>query len=320
MLIGTRYNTPPEDALFVIIMGQSNAAGYDVRARLANTDYNYQGIADGFPTVRAAEPQYVSSGVVPGVEIYFKTNDPADDQSLDDGSWQPLELGVNNCQNSGAWEAVGFDLSLCTKLNEYTGKTIYLIKCAYPGTALTSTITPNNPPGNWNNTNREDFINYYASRALRDFRIANPTLRPKLLAINWWQGEHDAMNAISKATYKTQFASFKTYIETNLRTMFVTDNDALPIWNLVKLHFRVDADEAVINDALTELVAENDGFYLIESANYPRTENLTAQEASPITVGDPNSAGGSDNNHNSYITQLSVGELIFDNIITAGLI
>lgn len=319
MLIGTRYNTPPTEAPFVIILGQSNAVGYTVRQRLANTSYNYQGIAAGYPAVRVAQPQYAQT-TVPGVKTYWKTNNPATDQSLNDGSWQDLTLGVNNCQNSGAFEGVGPELSLCTNLHQYTGKTVWLLKCAYPGTALTSTITPSNPPGNWNNTNRVIFIEYFVKRALTSFRAANPTLRPFLAAIHWHQGEHDAMNNISKATYKTQFASLRTYLENELFAQFVTPKDRKPIWNIVKLKFFENAAEGIINDALAEIVAEHDRSYLIDCTSYPQGDALTAGQASPINVGDPNSAGGNDNNHQSYIAQLAIGELAFDNLISADIL
>lgn len=321
-LLGSRYGTPPEEALFVFSNGQSNAVGYDVMERLANDDYNYKGISTGYPTQRSGQEQYPMSGVVPGVFIYFKTDDPADDQSLDDGSWQPLELGVNNCQNSGDFNGIGPDLSMCIKLHEYTGKDIYLIKCAYPGTALASSVTPTNPPGNWNNTNREIFINYFVKPALADFRAANPTIRPRLLAFNWWQGEHDALNSISTAGYKVHHNTLAAYWEEEVLGQFVTTTTQLPIWNLTKLRFRENAAEDDINDALTELVAEHSRYYLVDCSPYPQTEELTADEAAPIavsTVGN-NSAGREDDNHNSYIAQLAVGELWAQNIIDAGLV
>lgn len=321
-LIGTRLAPHTDDALFVILLGQSNAAGYDVMERLANANYNYKGISLLYPAQRVAQAQYTASGVVPGVMVYFKTDNPSTNQALDDGSWQPLELGVNNVQNSGAFNGVGTELALCTQLHEYTGKTIYLIKCAYPATGLASSINPPGVPGNWNNTNREIFINYFVTRALRDFRIANPTLRPRLLCLNWWQGEHDALNSISTAGYKVHHNTLSAYIEREIFSQFVTTTSARPIWNLVKLRFHETAAETNINTALTELVSENARYHLVDCAPYPKTKELTSGEASPVSVNisGNNSAGRQDDNHQSYIAQLAVGEIMAQNIIDAGLV
>lgn len=322
MLIGTRYNEEPEDALFVFDNGQSNADGFDVMERLANTDWNYKGIADEWPSERDGQDQYAVSGVVPGVMIYAGSNDPSTDQSLDNRTWQPFELGVNNCQNSGAFNGIGHALSLCTKLHEYTGKTIWLVKCAYPGTALASSITPLNPPGNWNNTNREIFIEYYVKRALRDFRADNPTLRARPVAFNWWQGEHDALHNITKAGYKVHHNTLSAYMEKEVFGQFVIPTDKRPIWNLVKLRFHENAAETNINDALTELVSEHDHYRLVDCSSYPKTKELSAGQASPVAVNivGNNSAGRQDDNHQSYIAQLAVGEIMAQNIIDAGLI
>lgn len=320
-MLGRRFTTPPEDALFVILLGQSNAAGYDVRARLANNDYNYKGISTGYPSVRSGQAQYVSSGAVPGVKVYWKGNNPSTDQTLDNGAWADLTLGTNNVQNSGAFEGVGSELSLCTKLHEYTGKTIWLVKCGYPATGLASSINPAGTPGNWNNTNREIFVEYFLKRALRDFRSANPTLRPRLLCVNWWQGEHDALNSISTAGYKVHHNTLSAYIEKEAFGQFVVPSNKLPIWNLVKLRFHETAAETNINTAFSELVSENTRYRLVDCTSYPKTKELTSGQASPVAVNivGNNSAGRQDDNHQSYIAQLAAGELMAQNVIDAGL-
>lgn len=321
-MLGRRFTTPPEEALFVILLGQSNAAGYDVMERLANTDYNYKGISIGYPAVRNGQDQYVSSGVVPGVKVYWKGNNPSTDQTLDNGAWADLTLGTNNCQNSGAFNGVGAELALCTKLHDYTGKTIYLVKCAYPATGLASSINPAGVPGNWNNTNREIFVQYFLTRALRDFRSANPTLRPRLLCVNWWQGEHDALNSISKAGYKVHHNTLRAYIEKEAFGQFVTTTSRRPIWNLVKLRFHETAAETNINDALTELVSENERTCLIDCGPYPKTKELSVAQAAPIAVNivGNNSAGRTDDNHQSRIALEAVGEFMAQNVIDAGLV
>lgn len=76
--------------------------------------------------------------------------------------------------------------------------------------------------------------------------------------------------------------------------------------------------EAVINDALISIAGSRPGFHYVDSWPYPRCQNLTTAQASPITKGLPNSAGGNDNQHASHIAELAVGELCAQNVINAG--
>lgn len=312
MLLGSATTMPPDEVYFVILLGQSNADGRAMATRLANTQYNYKGIAAGYPAVRAAQDQYTITP--PGVYVYFKTAFASADQSLDDGAWAPLEIGVNNCHSgASAINFVGPELSLCTRLHDITGKEIRLIKCGYSDTGLTSTITNSSPAGNWNSASRNAAMLYFVDRAMRDFRSENPTKRAVLLGVNWWQGENDGSNAISQATYETQFASLLAFVKNHIYSGFVIEDE--PIWNLVKLDFNRNAAEATINAALAAIVAANTGFYLVDPTPYPQEIELSAAEALPLPVGSPNAEGRTDDAHASYIMQLAVGEYMADNII-----
>lgn len=322
-MIGSQLGMGIEEDLCILVMGQSNADGRCTANRLANTSFNYKGIATGYPAARTTQDQYpyVSGDPTPGLKVYFKTAFASADQSLDNGAWYDYEIGLNNGHfGSGTAQIIGPEFSMGVKLNDLTGKDIYIIKCAYAGTALTSTITPTNPPGIWNNTNRFIAMEYFVDRAVRDYKAANPGRRLRLLGVVWWQGENDANAGISTATYTSQFNSFKAYVEGELYGHFVLPKGKEPIWNLVKLNFYQDAAEGLINTALSNIVAANPGFYLVDSTPYPQCQDLTVGEASPIAVGTPNSVGGSDDAHSSYIAQLAVGELCAQNVIDAGLL
>lgn len=314
MLIGRRLNpVPPERVLFILCMGQSNMDGRTISARLANTQYNYKGIADGYPAVRTTQGQYTTTPS--GVYTYWKTLFPSDDQSLDNGSWQQLVIGTNN-SHTGASTAdqVGPELSLCTRLREATGLEVRMVKIGFGATGLTNTITTSNAPGNWNNTNRFIAIEYYLKRAMRDFRAAFPNKRPVLVGINWWQGEKDANEGITQATYEAQFESLRQYITQEVYSQFVIQRP--PIWNLVKLNYWQNAAEDTINAALAAIVAANSAdFRLVDSQPYPTAAELTSAEAAPVAVGTPNSEGLNDDGHASYIAQLAVGERMADNIL-----
>lgn len=317
MLLGRPTSTPPDTVYFVILLGQSNADGRAMATRLGNTQFNYKGIAAGYPSVRVAQAQYTTTP--PGVYVYFKTAFASADQSLDDGAWAPLEIGVNNCHSgASAIDFVGPELSLCTRLHDITGKEIRLIKCGYSDTGLTSTITNSSPAGNWNNASRNAAMLYFVDRAMRDFRAENPTKRAVLLAVNWWQGENDGSNAVAQATYEAQFADLLAYVKQHIYSGFVVENE--PIWNLVKLDFNRTAAEGVINAALAAIVAANTGFYLVDPTPYPQQIELSAAEALPLPVGTPNAEGRNDDAHASYLMELAVGELMADNIQSAGLI
>lgn len=322
MIQGSRIDQGYEEDYCIIVMGQSNADGRCTANRLANTDFNYKGISTGYPSARTTEDQYPYSpgDATPGLKVYFKTQFTSDDQSLDNGAWYDYTIGTNNAHfGAVATYRIGPEFSMGVKLNDLTGKPIYIIKVGYSATALTNTVTPFTP-GNWNNTNRQIAIEYFVARAIRDYKAANPGRRLRLLAVNWWQGESDAQAGVSTATYTAQFNQFKEYITENIYGYFLVPAGLDPIWNIVKLNFANDAAEALINTALTNIVAANSGFHLVDSTPFPQCNDLTVAERAPIALGTPNSVGGQDNEHSSYIAQLAVGELCAQNIINAGLV
>jgi hypothetical protein len=185
-------------------------------------------------------------------------------------------------------------------------------------TGLSRSLTNSQLPGNWNNASREVAVEYYLKRAVRDLRIAYPTRRLKLLAVNWWQGENDGAGNIPSADYQRQFLEMKNYVDKAIAGLFVQDKKH--IWNLTKLDYNRNAGEATINSAIDALAAAYDDIYTVNAAGYPQSDELSPSEASPVAVGAPNANGWTDDNHSSYISMLAVGEQQFANIQAAGLI
>lgn len=316
MILGS-INSAPDVAYFIILLGQSNADGRREPTRLGNTQYNYKGIGTGYPAVRTDQAQYVSSPT--NVFVYHKSVASSDDMSIDSATWQAYTAGVNSSHDDNSF---GTELSCATRINDLTGKPVYIIKVAYGGTALDPN-TPSAsqfPPGNWNPTNRYIAMEFYLRRAMRDFRAANPTLRPVLIAINWWQGENDAINGVSTATYEAEFAKLKTYIDARVRGEFVIQVGKEPVWNITRLRFNQDAAEGLINTALDNIAAAYTDVEIIDASPYPRGVDLTTAEAAPLAIGLPNADGGLDNNHTAYIGLLGIGEKQVDNIVSKGLI
>lgn len=302
-------------AYFVILLGQSNADGRREPTRLQNTQYNYRGIAAGYPTVRASQEPYAADPS--NVYIYRKTGVNTDDFSPDNGSWVSYEAGVTSSYDDNAF---GSELACATLIQEATGRPVYIIKTAFGGTGLCDTNTASTAPGNWNPTIRYMAAEFWIKRAMRDFRTANPNLRAEVLCINWAGCEQDGVEGRSQAVVEEQFGKFKAYIDKIVGAAFVIEDGREPVWNLASLKYNEDAAEAVINDAIDSIVATYDDTYKCSVQPYPQGDALTIAEAAPLAVGTPNADGGLDNNHISYIGQLSMGELQFANIQTAGLI
>lgn len=296
------------DVIYLKIqMGQSNAVGRAQSARLQNTMYNYEGISTGYPTARASQPQYPTNGIDTSIYIYSKdkSNNPSG-KELDNGSWvgyTPTIAGTDNVRNN---EFCSF-LSFGRKIKATTGKSIFCLKISWGATAL-SPLIATALPGSWASANVMIATQYYIQRAIRDLKALYPTRKIVLLPILWWQGETDGINNVSKADYKTYFLGFKKYIEKCIYQNLALDR---PInWSIVKIHFTEDASETTIRDAQTELVSENANMFLINIDSYPKKNELTVDEASPITKGSEiNSEGGEDDRHMSYIGILAVGEL-----------
>jgi hypothetical protein len=315
MILGSIAQAQPDPLYLIILMGQSNGAGRQ-DGRLANTLYNYVGIADGYPAQRTTQAQY--SATPSDVIIYYKPTARTGDHSIDDGAWQAYEAGVNagypTLTSAKIW---GSELSCATRIQQQTGKTVAIIKPAWQSTGL-SRGTTSDLPGTWNYTSREVAAEFYIRRGIEDLKAAYPTRRIKLLAINWWQGETDGTGNIPSADYQRQFAEFKVYIDRLVGGLVV--QDVPHIWNITRLDFNRTASEGVINDAIDAIEAAYLDVYKVNAAGYPQSDEMTSAEASPVAVGNPNANGWPDDDHSSYIAQLAIGEQQFDNILAAGLI
>lgn len=318
MIFGTRYAATPEPIYLIILMGQSNGVGRQ-DGRLTNTQFNYVGIADGYPTPRVSQPQY--SATPSNVIIYYKPTLRTGDHSIDDGQWQAYEAGVNSryptppaTNNS---KVFGSELSLATLIQQATGKLVAIIKPAWQTTALSRGVT-SDLPGAWNDTTKFIAAEFYIRRGIRDLKAAYPDRRIVLLCVNWWQGESDSIGSISSAIYQAQFAEFKTYIDRVVAGLVV--QDVKHIWNITRLDFFRNASEGVINTAIDAIEAAYPDVYKVNAAGYPQSIEMTSAEAAPTPVGSPNANGWTDDEHSSYIAQLAIGERQFANLETAGLI
>jgi hypothetical protein len=231
---------------------------------------------------------------------------------------------VNNAHTGATTtDQIGPEFSAAITLRDALGQPINIIKCAYSSTGLCPWINETTPPGTWNPTatyagNRYTAIEYFVRRGVEDFRDANPGVACKLAGVIWWGGESDAFANVTTAQYTTQFNSLLNYMRPELAAIFDNDSTEPPQWNLVRLSFRRDAREALINTALSNIAAADPAIHYVDSWPYPRCQNLTTAQASPIAKGLPNSEGGNDNMHASHIAQLAVGELCAANILAAG--
>lgn len=320
MLIGTKQPAQGiTTAKVIIVLGQSNASGRAEVARLANTDYNYKGISTGYPSVRAGQAQYVTNPA--NVYTYWKGNSKTSaNLAADNGSWTAYTAGSNGNGNANfdlattgpTYNVFGSELSLATQLQESSGQEVYIIKCAVGGTSLTFNTTTTDP-GTWNYTLRNVAAEFFIKRGMRDLRTFRPNTFFELAGVVWWQGEQDATDNVSAATYQSEFMGMKQVIDNAIKESFTIKKPYL--WNMVKVSFNRNAAEGVINTALANVVAANSDCRLVNIDGYPRKMDLATDEASPVAVNyTSNSAGGADNEHSSYIAQLAAGELIFNNI------
>lgn len=318
MIFGTRNQATPEPIYLIILMGQSNGVGRQ-DGRLSNTQFNYVGIADGYPTPRVSQPQYAADPS--DVIIYYKPTLRTGDHSIDDGEWQAYQAGVNSRYPTPPATdnalVFGSELSCATLIQQATGKLTAIIKPAWQTTALSRGAT-SDLPGAWNDTSRVIAAEFYIRRGIQDLKALYPNRRIKLVSINWWQGESDSISAISSANYQAQFAEFKAYIDKVVAGLVVQDQKH--IWNITRLDFFRTAAEGVINTAIDAIEAAYADVYKVNAAGYPQSNDMTSAEAAPVPVGNPNANGWPDDDHSSYIAQLAVGEQQFANIQTAGLI
>jgi hypothetical protein len=319
MIFGPANIQPVDKVRVILQVGQSNAVGRQDGSRLANTQYNYKGIAAGYPAVRVAQDQY--SLTPPNVITYYKDTLSTGDQTTDNGVWQAYEAGVNNRPKTASTiKFFGAELSCATRLHDATGDLVAVVKCAFDDTGLSRSNTTGLPPGNWNNISRDIAMYYYLVRAIRDLKTAYPTLRPQMDAVIWWCGERDGSTGVPTADIITQFGELKRMMDYVISGLFVQEEGKKHIWNICKLDFNRSAGEANVNAGYEAFAAANADTYFIDTTPYPQSDELSGPEAAPVAVGAPNANGWDDDNHASYIAQLAVGELAFANIQAAGLI
>ena len=253
-----------------------------------------------------------------GVWVYWKGPTASlADQTADNGQWQPLVLGTNNGLTGapGLPDYMGIEMTLGATLHHYFGKPVYIIKCAFSGTGVSSTLPGQNPPGNWNPTNRQIFVENYVRQAIEDLAKDHPEMDPVWVGDVWWGGESDAQYNVSKATFKTQFNAMMNYTQPLLEGIFGHPEPPLQI---VNLFYWNNTREATIRAAFSELVAEHaaQNWVLLESNIYTRGGQLTPAQAWPIPRGNPiNSTGAVDDAHMSHLGMKPLGRLAAWNVI-----
>jgi len=270
-----------QDAYIVLILGQSNAAGRAEVSRLSNKYYN--------PMNYVANPKRV--------KIYDKGNMADRDLSKDNGSWKDYYAGVNSNTDGSPLNNFGPELSLSQLITRYKNGNVYIIKAAFGGTALSPNI-PTMYPGNWTDNNLSIAMEYYFKPAMRDLHVNEPNSNVHFLGVIWWQGESDAAAGISASIYKEQFTILKNHADEYLSKEFKYPYK----WVLIGLNYKQDTNEAAINTALKSLSGKDT--YFIPTLAYPRKMDLTQSQKWPVE-------SERDDNHSSYIAQLSVGAKAF---------
>lgn len=306
-------------AYCLIQEGQSNGEGAAQSERIANTLWNYKGIRAGYPATRTTEEQYV---VDPdGVHIYNKSAAQGADLFLDNGVWEPYEMGVNSRNVVGASSGVLFGVEgfLAQLIHDRTGAPVCIIKPTFPGVGLLPT-TLNTPPGPYNNVARTIAGQAYIQRAVRDFAAYMPGYRLQVVNIMWWQGESDANVGVTGAQYVPELDKFYTYTNSILEGSFVIPTGKEPIWSICKLDFYRTAEEADINTSMQAWVSSHTNAYWIDDhfGKSLQKDELTTAQDDPLTKGTPNASGVNDNDHTNYIGLQIVAEEIMENLISSG--
>lgn len=311
--IKNKYNAP--EIIYVIKMaGQSNCSGRAQWARAgSNNDYNYKGISDpvsGYPAVRGSRTKYVKNP--PGCFIYYKGNDRTQNYTIDNGSWQALNAGVNTVGDS-TFDFFGAEVSMATRIQEATGKEVFIIKASWGDTALNE-FKPVTTWPNINNYYRTIDKYAYTERAFRDLKTFRPNAKIVFLGEFWWQGEADLSLA---SQYEFEWNKYQRFMSNILKQYVSVDRfDYKRI--IVNLKYYDAANNAIMNNVFDTIAANNPGkVFTIDHSICPQKQSLSAAEASPIAVGSPNSTGANDDSHSSYISQFYVGEKAADIFLAA---
>ncbi len=290
-----------KDVYLIFMIGQSNSVGWASASRLANTKYNYRGISEGYPTVRTSQAQY--TGTPSNVKIYYKPVNYVDPLSLylaDNGEWQAYQAGVNSATAAGNF---GAELSFAQKiLDARPNAKVYIVKAGIGNTVL-------NPkgvmePGNWSNTLDTIATKYYLDRAIRDLKIELPDARIIFPGVFWWQGEGDS-EKLTREQYMNYFMdNLKSDIDKHIHSKYPEFGEYL--WVVTQLNYRLTSGEDSINLGFRNLSKKYADIKLASAIGYPRRQELTTDEAAPVSI------TVADDKHSSYIGQLAVGEQYFN--------
>lgn len=279
----TLKSNPPKDVYVVLIMGQSNAVGRAEVVRLSNKKNN-------------------PAGYVPNpkrVMIYDKGNMADLDLSKDNGVWKEYHAGINSNTDGSPLNHFGPELSLSQSITKAKKGTVYIIKAAFGGTALSPNI-PTYYPGNWTEQIIPIAMDYYFKRAMRDLYVREPNSNVHFLGVIWYQGESDAAYGISKTQYTDNFNNLKIKVDDYLSKEFHCSYK----WLLVGLNYNQGEKEEMIDSALCSFV--NKDTYFVSMKPYPRKMDLTDSQKWPIQI------GNQDDNHSSYIAQIALGKKAFE--------
>lgn len=301
---------------FIWIGGQSNAEGAAQVTRLSNNQFNYWGINSGYPSTRTNQSKYTKTPA--NVHIYNKANSNQNSNFVtDNAAWEAYDADTTARFDSPITKQFGCELSMGTRIAARTGRDVGFVKSGFGGTALIHGTTTN-APGTWNYSNRNIAIEFLIKRAIRDLKTYQSGKMVNPLCKVWWQGETDGINGQSKAAYKASLSELVVYMDKGFKDNFSL-NHVVP-WFFVLPSYNRNAAEQLIRDAITEFCGENPNCYYFDIDAYPRKTSLTTAEAAPLAKGTPNADGGNDDNHQSYIAQLAVGEILSDKLIELGLI
>lgn len=215
----------------------------------------------------------------------------------DDGTWQALNAGTNNrgpeTIGGGTYDVFGDETPLMVETHRITEGICLWVKTSRGG----SRLEPEVGVLDWAVSTNELYLQatqYWWTVAKNKFLTAFPAaiLKPY---INWHQGENDAIDATSRTNYPANILTFFTALRAYDPLLA-----AAPLF-ITLLHFWDDANEAVINAALTGYVATDANSYLINISDTPRKMDLTTPQKGGIAA----TTSGGDDQHTSWVGQIA---------------
>lgn len=262
-------------------------------ASLGGGQSNWQGHAE---TNRLFLTPYTSLSPVRNM-IFYKPNRT----STDNGSWDQLNLGVNNNIYSVDVNNTGMEYSLGPLIAARTGKKMWWIKCGQDGTSLHT---------DWNEATPGSLFTvmtqYYFDVALPRLINNLPPGETIKFIMQWDQGEEDA-DAVNAPLYKGRLETFMSAWRA-YNPLFATA--PLFLYSITPTNaFRI-----IINTALAEYASENQNTYYIDGTDMPAKQDLTVEQKGGQT---PTSA---DDGHESYLVHKVKGERTYDKLVEIGYI